>query len=217
MTANSTHWQLLGGVVAAPLFFAVGLAQALTHPGFDLSRHYLSQLSAGDVGWLQMANFIVVGALYVLCAAAMDRVMSVGRGATWGPRLVAVFGLGLIAAGVFVADPAHGYPAGPADVEMSWHGIAHGLAALTAGLALTAALFVFAARFRAEKRTDLAIASVAIAVIYFVLPWTNPDLSSLLLVVASVIGWGWVSVIAWRLTRQHSRALASRSPHAQPA
>jgi Protein of unknown function (DUF998) len=126
----------------------------------------------------------VVGTLYVLCASAMGRVMPAGRGATWGPRLIAVFGLGLIAAGVFVADPARGYPAGPADMEMSWHGIAHGVAALTAGLALTAALIVLAARFRADKRMDLAIASVAIAIIYFVLPWTNSDLSSLLPVVA---------------------------------
>src|SRR5215510_7109028 len=217
MTTESTRWQLLGGVVAAPLFFVVALAQAFTRPGFDLTRHFLSQLSAGEVGWIQMANFIVVGVLYVLCASAMSRVLAPGRGATWGPRLLGMFGVGLMAAGVFVADPANGYPAGPPLAEASWHGIAHGVAALASGLALTAGMFVFAARFVAEKRMGWAIATAATAVIYFVLPWTNVALSSLLLVIASVLGWGWVSVIAWRLSAQLSSALQSGTAHTQPA
>src|SRR5262249_47796206 len=167
MTTESTRWQLLAGVIAAPLFFIVALAQAFTRPGFELTRHFLSQLSAGDLGWLQMANFIVVGALYVLCAAAMGRVMSGGRGATWGPRLIALFGVCIIAAGVFLADPANGCPVGAADAELSWHGMAHGLAALSAGLALTAATFVFAARFLAQKRRPWAICSTVVGVVYF--------------------------------------------------
>src|SRR5207237_7918981 len=82
----STRSQLLAGVVATPLFFGVGLAQAFSRPGFDLTRHFLSQLSAGEYGWLQMANFLVSGALYVICAMAMARTLSAGRAATWGPR-----------------------------------------------------------------------------------------------------------------------------------
>src|SRR5215471_9879836 len=130
MAALSTRSQLLAGVIATPLFFAVALAQAFTRPGFDLKRHFLSQLSAGDYGWLQMANFIVTGALYVLCAVAMARTLPAGRGATWGPRLIGLFGLGLVAAGCFSADPANGYPAGSGNVQMTWHGMAHGFAAL---------------------------------------------------------------------------------------
>src|SRR5262245_54916031 len=217
MAATPTEWQLLGGVVAAPLFFVVALAQAFTRPGFDLTRHFLSQLSAGELGWLQMANFIVVGALYVLCATAMGRALPRGRGATWGPRLIAVFGVCLIAAGVFVADPARGYPAGAADAAPSWHGTIHGLAALASGLALTAALLVFAARFVAERRMGWAIVSAAVAVVYFALPWTNAELASLLLVIASLIGWGWISVIAWRLAAQHSSAREGGAPQTQSA
>ena len=217
MSVLSTRAQLLAGVVATPLFFVVAVAQALTRPGFDLTRHYLSQLSAGEFGWLQMANFIVTGALYILCATAMARTLAPGRGATWGPRLIGLFGLGLLAAGCFSADPANGYPAGAADGPLTWHGTIHGFAALGAGLALTAATFVFAARYVAMKRTGWAIATAVIGIVYFVLPWTIADLSSLLLVVASLIGWGWVSVIAWRLAAHQDGRFERSSLQASPA
>jgi hypothetical protein len=200
----STRSQLLAGVLATPFFFTLGLAQAFTRPGFDLSRHFLSQLSAGEYGWLQMANFLVSGALYVICAAAMARTIPPGRGSTWGPRLIGVFGLGLVSAGLFSADPANGYPAGAVDTQLTWHGMAHGFAALGAGLALTAATFVFAARYLAQKRTRTAIATALVGVVYFVLPWTNMEIASVLLVVASIIGWGWVSLTALRLATSHS-------------
>jgi hypothetical protein len=90
-------------------------------------------------------------------------------------------------------------------------------AALTAGLALTAAMFMFAGRFVAERRMGSAIGSAAVGAVYFALPWTNAELASLLLVIASLIGWGWVSVMAWRLTAQSRSALPSGTPHAQPA
>jgi hypothetical protein len=187
-------------------------------PPIDLHRHFLSQLSAGDLGWIQMTNFVLVGALYVLCAIALGRVVAPGRAAIWGPRLIGVFGACLVAAGLSVADPANGYPVGYAEAEPTWHGIAHGLAGLSAGLALTAATFVFAARFVAQRRTGWAIFSALSGAVYFVLPWTNLELSSLLLPVASVIGWGWVSVVAWRLEAPQPRATVEiGAPQAQTA
>ena len=40
------------GIVAGPLFLAVGLIQAFTREGFDLSRHPLSLLSLGQRRWV---------------------------------------------------------------------------------------------------------------------------------------------------------------------
>jgi len=42
MFGLSLRSQLLAGVLAAPFFFSVGLAQAFTRPDFDLTRHFLS-------------------------------------------------------------------------------------------------------------------------------------------------------------------------------
>ena len=64
MFSLSTRAMLLGGVLAPPLFFTPGLAQAFTRPGFDITRHFLSQLSAGDYGWLQMANFVALARIW---------------------------------------------------------------------------------------------------------------------------------------------------------
>jgi len=111
-TTNSTRRLLACGIVAGPLFLVVALVQALTRDGFDLSRHPISLLSLGELGWIQIANFIVTGGLYVACAAGMRRVLRHGRGATWGPRLVGALGVGLIMGGVFVTDPGAGFPPG---------------------------------------------------------------------------------------------------------
>lgn len=115
---------LLGyGVIAGPLYVAVSLAQALTRPGFDLTRHAWSLLSTGGLGWIQVTNFIVTGLMIVAAAVGLRRAGTGG----WTPRLVAGYGFGMVAAGVFRADPAEGFPAGtPTGTNtVSWHGLLH--------------------------------------------------------------------------------------------
>src|SRR5687767_5465318 len=86
---------LLGyGVIAGPLYVVVSLAQALTRDGFDLSRHAWSLLANGDLGWLQIANFVVAGAMTVAGAVGLRRALTSGpearqrRGRTWAPVLL---------------------------------------------------------------------------------------------------------------------------------
>ena len=98
------------------------------------------------------------------------------------------------------------------DTAQTWHDIVHGVGALGGGLALTAATFVFTARFVAEKRIGWAIYSAATGIVYFLLPWTYLELASLLLVIASLIGWGWISVMAWSLAAQPNSASEIGSP-----
>src|SRR4051812_33302536 len=140
------------GIVAGPLFVVVGLAQAFTRAGFDLKEHTLSLLSNGDLGWIQIANFIVTGALFIVCASGVREALLTGSAHVWGPRLIGVFGTGMAAAGVFVPDPAFGFPPGTPDGKpdsVSWHGALHYTVASLAFLALIGACFVFARRFRA--------------------------------------------------------------------
>jgi hypothetical protein len=138
---GSTRTLLTCGVVAGPLYIVVVVLQMLTRDGFDISRHPASMLSNGDQGWIQIANFVVSGLLFVACAIGMHRVLgpAAGRGGTWGPRLVGVFGAGMVAAAIFSADPADGFPpgtpAGPPP-NISWHGIVHFFVAGVAFLAL---------------------------------------------------------------------------------
>jgi hypothetical protein len=79
---------LAGGFVGGALFIVVSLAQALTPSGYEFSEHPLSLLSLGDLGWLQVSNFMLAGVLFLGFAAGMRRVLDRDRGGTWGPRLV---------------------------------------------------------------------------------------------------------------------------------
>jgi hypothetical protein len=74
---------LLGaGMLAGPLYLIVGYAQALTRAGFDFRRHPLSILSNGELGWIQVANFLVSGALVIAGAVGVRRALTGSRGGT---------------------------------------------------------------------------------------------------------------------------------------
>lgn len=98
------------GLIAGPLYVGVSLAQALTRDGFDPTRHAWSLLGNGDLGWIQILNLLTTGALTIACAVGIRRVLRGQRGGTWGPILIGVYGAGMMAAGVFTADPADGFP-----------------------------------------------------------------------------------------------------------
>src|SRR5688572_5611984 len=93
-----TKTLLAYGVLAGPLHLVVLFAQALTREGFDLTRHAGSLLSNGDLGWIQITNFLVCGSMTIAAAIGARRVLRTGRGAIWGPRLLGAYGVGLIAA-----------------------------------------------------------------------------------------------------------------------
>jgi len=111
-TTSATRTLLTCGVVAGPLFVVMALLQSFTRDGFDLKRHPISMLSLGDLGWIQIANFVIVGLLFTAYAVGMRRVLHPGRGGTWGPLLIGAFGVSQIVGGVFLADPGLGFPPG---------------------------------------------------------------------------------------------------------
>ncbi len=157
-----TRALLACGVVAGPLYLVVGVTQALTRRGFDITRHDLSLLSNGALGWIQISNLVVSGLLVLVAAVGMRRVLRAGRGRWWGPALVGVYGLGLIGAGIFTADPALGFPPGtPADAHtISGHGLLHFICGGVGFLALIVACLVLARRFAAVGRRGWAAYSV---------------------------------------------------------
>jgi hypothetical protein len=138
---------LRAGAAAGPLYIAVGAAQVLTRDGFDMRRHPLSVLSNGDFGWVQIANFLASGLLVIAGAVGARRMLRGSPGGTWGPVLLAVYGVGLIGSGVFLADPANGFPPGSAEFTgMSRTGFLHFAFGAGAFYALIGACFVFARR-----------------------------------------------------------------------
>lgn len=204
---------LLAGAVAGPLYLVVGLIQAFTRPGFDLRRHDLSLLANGDLGWIQMSNLIVSGLLVIAGAAGIRRCLASGRGRTWGPLLVGVYGIGLIGAGFFTADPALGFPPGtPADAHsVSWHGLLHFVSGGVGFLSLIAGCFVFARRFAAGGERAWAAYSVATGVVFFlafggIAAGSGNSWTILGFWIGVVLAWSWITAMAVRLIIAQERS-----------
>jgi hypothetical protein len=84
---------LIAGSLAGPVYIGVGLAQALLRPGFDITRHDLSLLANGELGWIQIGNFVLSGVLVIAGALGLRRTLRNRPGRTWGPLLLAGYGL----------------------------------------------------------------------------------------------------------------------------
>jgi hypothetical membrane protein len=207
-TPATTRVLLAAGFVSGPFFALVVVVQMLTRPGFDIRRHQISLLSLGDLGWIQMATFVLAGLGGIACAAGVRRLLAPGRGGTWGPALLALWGVGLVAAGVFTPDPSLGFPPGTSPgipVHMSWHSSLHGVAFSTTFIALVAASLVFARRFAGLRRPGWAaycIATGVAAPAMAALGMSNPGASAVPFALAGAVAFAWVSVLALQLMRE---------------
>ena len=199
---------LLGyGVIAGPIYVLVALAQGLLRPGFGLLHDDVSLLSNGSLGWIQIANFIVTGAFVLAAAVGMARAL--GARSAWAPRLLGVFGMGLIAAGIFVADPMNGFPAGtPAGrpEAMSVHGILHIVVAAIGFLCLIAACLVTARRFASEGRSRMRWFSLATGIVFLlgfagVASGSTSAIVVLGFWVGVILAFGWIAVVSVDLYR----------------
>jgi len=156
-----TRRQLAALALGFPLWAAVSVAQAATREGFDILRHPLSLLSTGDLGWLQITNFVVAGVLALVGALGLRTAMRGTPGGVWAPRLVAAAGIGLLAAGPLVMDPGANFPVGaPDDLPLvSWHAVGHMVAGTVAFTSLIAVCFVLGRHLTRTGRRGLAVAS----------------------------------------------------------
>lgn len=208
--ADRVTKSLLGyGVLAGAVFEVSVLVQGLTRDGFRIGHDDASLLANGPLGWIQVATFLVAGAMTVAFAVGARRALAGQAGGKWGPRLVGLYGAGLMAAGLFRADPADGFgpgaPAGKA-AHISWHGDGHLIAASIGFIALIAACFVIARHFSRLGRRGLAAYSRITGVVFmagFAGVTTGSSSSAVVLPFYAAVfaAFAWLAVIAVSLYR----------------
>jgi hypothetical protein len=192
---------LLGyGVIAGPFYVAVSLAQALTRDGFELDKHSWSLLENGTLGWIQVTNFLVTGLLTIAAAAGLHRALTAGRGRRCAPLLIAGYGVGMLGAGIFTADPAQGFPIGAAAVTtMSRHGMLHFVTGGIGFLCLIAACLVLGSRFAAAGRTGLAwfsrVTGVAFLAAFAGIAGGSHGPTTPVFVAAVLLVWAWLATV----------------------
>jgi hypothetical protein len=157
---------LLGyGPLAGAVFVGSVFIQGLTRRGFSIPHDDASLLANGPLGWIQVVTFVVAGAMTIAAAVGVRRALP----SRWAPRLIGLYGAGLMAAGVFRADPAGGFgPGAPAGkvAHVSWHGDGHLIAASIGFIAVIAACFVAARYLSQAGHRGLAIYSQITGVVF---------------------------------------------------
>jgi hypothetical membrane protein len=200
---------LLGyGVIAGPIYVIVAAAQMFTREGYDPTRHAVSQLANGDLGWIQIANFLVTGAMTIAAAVGVRRALGPGRQSAWASGLLGAYGAGLVAAGIFRADPSDGFPPGtpPGMGEVSWHGMTHFAVAGIGFACLVASCFVIGARFARNGQAPWAWFSRITGLVFagsFLALSSGPGGAATILVftAAVVLVWAWLTAVSGKLYR----------------
>lgn len=198
----ATRALLTAGIASGPVYVGIGLAEALLRPGFDLSRHSLSLLANGDLGWVHVAMMVASGLLTI--AGSIGLRQAIGR--TSATTLLAVYGAALIAAGVMTADPAFGFPPGTPEgppAVYTWHGIGHLVAGGIGFLAFIAACLVMARRFRAQGDGGWAIYSAATGVAFLagfvgIASGNQSPTINLAFGAAVLLAWTWIGLVCLR-------------------
>jgi len=205
------------GAVGGFGFVAAAAVEGMIRPDYHALHQPVSMLSLGAGGWRQIANFVITGLLMVAFARGLRRALPWGAGAKWGPILIGIYGLGLIAAGVFPADPGFGYPPGahlgPAATP-SAHGTLHNLVSLIVFVSLSAACFVFARRFASQSAGRLWVAysvvsgvAVPAFLVAAIVAWSNRapvNFGGVFQRLSIGAGWVWVALLAIRITHEHT-------------
>lgn len=199
---------LAGGAAGAVLFVVTFLADGATRPGYDVRRHTVSHLALGDRGWVQTANFVVCGSLVALGGiGAALALPPISWGSVWGPLLILVFGVALVASGLFGMDPMRGYPPGTPEADPEQPSRAHHLHDLFgmlvfAGLPLLPLWYALTLSDLAwQLGSGLAAGTATLLVMGFGAAWERDAAhTGLLQRAALVVGLGWLAALCVHLS-----------------
>jgi hypothetical protein len=134
-------------MIGPALFAGLFSLEGLSRPGYDALTMFVSELSLGPRGWIQIGNFVVYGALLAGFARGMTRDLRERGGSRAGPMMLWGLSVALILSGVFVMDPL--------DTPLSqrtFHGTMHAIAGAYVFLGWPVCLFILARTFRKDPR-----------------------------------------------------------------
>ena len=209
----------MAGMIGAVLFVSVFTVSGWLYPDYSPTRMFVSELSLGPHGWVQILNFVLTGALMLVFGLGLAAHFSIGAAFRAGPALIQGIGVSLMASGPFTTDPSAMFQQG------SIHGFVHGIFGALVFTFAPISCFVFYRRFRRD--TDwrpLAVWTLASGVVLTV--------GVILLKISQQPGSGlfewkglvqrvilftfmaWIFAVAFRLRRQYRSGAGT--PPAQP-
>ncbi|RKR12732.1 DUF998 domain-containing protein [Arthrobacter oryzae] len=127
------------------LFVSVFTVYGWLCPGYSPASMFVSELSLGPYGWVQMLNFLLTGALVVVFGRGLAAHFTAGAASRTGPVLVQCMGVSLIVSGLFATDPSAMFD------QASAHGVVHGIFGAIFFTLAPVSCFVFYRRFRSDR------------------------------------------------------------------
>jgi hypothetical protein len=214
---SAANTLLTAGMLAGPVYVGLAVLQMLIRPGFDPTRHDWSLLSNGQLGWIQTANFLITGILVICAGVGVRQVLSGGKGGTWVPRLLGLYGAGLIGAGLFKADPMNGFPPGTpsgAPLHPTPSGTLHIVTGAFGFIGLIAACFVSARYFQSVGKTTWArfstVTGIVFMLAFFGIAGSSQQQGAVLQTItlaftaAVILSWAWMYSVSQYLKKVKS-------------
>jgi hypothetical protein len=130
------------GILAPAIFVSVFTVEGIFRSGYDPLKMYISALSLGNRGWIQISNFILLGLLLFIFTLGLSKEFQTGKASRGGIITLYIISVLFLISGPFVMDPTET----PAD-QMSVHGLIHGLSGGIVFTLMPIIIFIFLRRF----------------------------------------------------------------------
>lgn len=100
--SRSMRWAATAGI-AGPIVFTLGFLgqEQLRRGEYDPVSELVSALEAGDNGWIQQLNFVVLGVLTMIFAVGLHRGLAASRAGIVGPVALFISGAASVLAAIF--------------------------------------------------------------------------------------------------------------------
>jgi Protein of unknown function (DUF998) len=153
-TSRVGAWSALFG---SAVYLCVFTVDGWLRPGYDAASMFISELSLGPWGWVQIVNFMIFGLALLVFATSVALEFGDTRSARVGVTLLVIMGIGMLASGPFVIDPMIGAgrvvidPVAVAPHHMSFHSKFHYALGTLFFLLAPATCFCFAGCKRSSK------------------------------------------------------------------
>ena len=139
------------GITGSVIFTLLYIIEAYLTPGYNSLNQAISDLELVDNGWMQSANFIMMGIFVSLFAVGLRKELVSGTAAFSLPFFQGLVALGLILSGIFIHDPLHTY------------------SSMISFISLVISFFLFAKRFKGDPRwRGWAIYSIASGILMMI-------------------------------------------------
>ena len=134
------------GMIGPALFTLSFTINGFLRQGYNPIRRYVSELSIGPQGWIQIVSFILLGVSIMLFAFGLRVSLRTGKASRSAPILFMIIAVCYFLSGPFVTDPMAMF-----DNQQTLHGTLHGIFGAIVFSLSAASCFVLWGRFRTDE------------------------------------------------------------------